>query len=150
MMPDESEPPPGRRRRGQRCNGVVLIHRKAENLERRADGRMDGALPCVGSSRLQFKAQALRSITKAEHLHRLIFPAGSAHLGYAHSFCNCGSAAALNAFENQTCKVTEALRFLTQALLRFLSPFVSSSDTRKHLHSVFHRHDVSAASSQPV
>lgn len=100
-------------------------------------------LRCVGSSRLQFEAQAFRSITKAEHLHRLIFPAGSAHLGYAHSFCNCRCAAALNAIESQTCKVTEAL-------LRFLFSFISSFDTQKHLHSGFHRHDVSAASSQSV
>lgn len=60
-------------------------------------------LRCVGSSRLQFKAPAFRSITRAVHLRRLIFPAGSAHLGYAHSFCNCRCAAALNAIENQTC-----------------------------------------------
>lgn len=138
MMPDESGPPPGRRGGGQRCNRVVLIHRKAENLERRADGRVDGALRCAGSSRLQFKAQALRSITTAEPLHRLIFPAGSAHLGYAHSFCNCRCAAALNAIENQTCKVTEALWV----------PLPLSSP--KHLHSVFRRHHVSAASSQSV
>lgn len=37
----ESEPTQGRRGRGQRWTGVVLIHKKAENLERRAHGLID-------------------------------------------------------------------------------------------------------------
>lgn len=36
---------------------------------------------CVISSQLHFKPQLFHSITKAEHLHRLIFPVGCIHLG---------------------------------------------------------------------